>query len=102
MSEHLVVMDDDYAKLSLLVGMFAFTADRFLGRLHFIPITSQQPWTYTWEKLAAWKAEAIQMGVPAKALELDRKMKKALPRLIEEGKRRQAKADRRNPSGIVH
>ena len=102
MSEHLVKMDDDYAKLSLFAGIFAREADHYLRRKYFIPMIRQHVWTLTWEKLAAWKAEAIRMGVPARKLEPDPKTIKALPGLIAQGRRLQEARDRMNPGGIVH
>ena len=102
MSEYLVTVTDDYAKLSLFAGMFAYAADHFLRSDHFITMIRAQAWTLTWAKLAAWKAEAIRMGVPAKELEPSADDIAAMPWLIEYGKRLQEQADRKNPSGIVH
>ena len=102
MSDYLVDVDDDYAKLSLFAGMFAAAADHALGGSHFITITRQHAWTLTWEKLAAWKAEAIAMGVAAKDLEPDPELVKGMPWLIEYGKRLQHQVDTENPGGIVH
>jgi hypothetical protein len=102
MSEHLVEMDDEYAKLSLYAGMFARAADEALGTNHFISMIRQHAWSLTWEKLAAWKAEAIAMGIPAKDLEPDPDMIKGMPWLIEYGKRLQHQVDTANPDGIVH
>jgi hypothetical protein len=58
------VMDDDYAILSLLVGLFAGRVDAYLGKLHFEPLTRKESWNFTWQLLAEWQQQAIAMGVP--------------------------------------
>jgi hypothetical protein len=64
-----LTMDEDYVRLSLLTGLFAGAADRHLGRTHFAAIVRPLAWDLTWELLASWKAQAVQMGVPTEALE---------------------------------
>lgn len=86
-------MDDDYARLSLLCGFFASAADHALGRYHFAPKVRDEAWSLTPEKLAAWKQEAIALGVPADALEPTDEEKARIPALIETGKRMQADLD---------
>jgi hypothetical protein len=56
----------DYGKLSFYVGLFAGTADQYLGRDHFASLCRASAWNLTWEKLEDWKREAMNMGIPPK------------------------------------
>ena len=63
-------MDEAYARLSLLAGLFAGAADQHLGRDHFASRIRAEAWSLTAEKLARWHVEAADLGVPAEKLRL--------------------------------
>ncbi len=78
-------MTADYAALSFLAGVLAAAADKHLGDDEFIMRTRRQAWDLTWEKLAAWQAEALKRGVPAEDLKVDHlldRMPSLLPHLM--------------------
>jgi len=85
-------MDDAYARLSIRCGYFAAAADAQLGRLHFYHLVHEHAWDLTEERLDAWKAEAVTLGVPAESLEPGDE--NTVTVLAKVGQRLQAQVDR--------
>lgn len=89
-------MSEDEAALSFLTGLFAGKADTYLGSDHFISKTRAEAWDLTWEKLAAWQVEAIEMGVPKEILKPDEIVLQMMPNIIEIGIKLQQLVDLRS------
>lgn len=90
-------MDEDYAKLSFAVGVFASAADSHLGGKYFETKTRAEAWDLTWEKLAAWKAEAWLMGVPTETISQIEEMPEGM---MENGMALQAEADAKHEASL--
>lgn len=86
-------MDAEYARLSLLSGLFASAADTAIGKPHFIHVVRANAWNLTWELLTTWKAEAVAMGVAAELLEPPPELEALMPVLVETGIELQAVVD---------
>jgi hypothetical protein len=85
-------MDKEYARLSLLAGYFAGQADQALGREHYIRLIREHAWCLTWEKLAMWKADAVQLGVPSAVLQPP--PKRLVAEFVKKGMKMQEIVDR--------
>lgn len=92
-------MTVDYAKLSMLTGMFAAQADTHLGGHEFQTKIREEAWNLSWEKLVKWKIEAIERGVPVEVFELPSMVKERLSFLIGPGIRLQRMLDVKRSNG---
>jgi hypothetical protein len=88
-------MDDHYAALSMVAGMLAGRADRFLGGTYFQTEMRKHAWNLTAEKLAQWRMEALRMGVPETELEFTENDLAQMAALLPRARKLQDEIDRR-------
>jgi hypothetical protein len=86
-------MNEEYAELSLYCGLFAAAADWHLGYQHFMPRIRAQSWELTIDKLAAWKNEALSLGVPSEVIEPSEYLVKMMPELRRVAQKMQDRVD---------
>jgi len=58
------LMTEEYARISILLGLFAGAWDSHLGGIYFITKFRQDQFNFSWEYVENAKREAVQMGVP--------------------------------------
>jgi hypothetical protein len=90
-----MIISKTYAELSIRAGILCFAADDYLGGRLFITRGRLYAWTLTEELVAAWREEAINLGVPDEILQPTADELERFPMLIEQGIALQHQLDQR-------